>query len=278
MAEIAAELRKIPPVTRFLVFSSAGTTLPALLGLVSPWRLFFVRELVFGDMEVWRLFTSFFIGSMDINYIFELAMLYRNSNGLELQHYERRSSDYAWQLLLASVPIVLLTLPLRSFSHTRALLHALTYLSSALAPPGAITSIFGLVNIPTAYYPYALLFLDLLVGGRKYALQGIVGMVVGHLWWWGVFGRNGLGAGGGGRGSLGGWAEGLAKAPRWLRDWFGERAGENVPAGRGGGVYAYPPRPRAGETSGGAGAGAGAGAASSATGYRWGSGQRLGDS
>ncbi|KAH7918463.1 DER1-domain-containing protein [Leucogyrophana mollusca] len=266
MADIAAELRKIPPVTRFLLFSSAGVTLPAILGIVSPYRLFFASRLAFGNLEVWRLFTSFFISSMDINYVFELAMLYRNANGLELQFYERRSSDFCWQLVLASIPIVLLNRPLESLSHFRSLLHALTYLSCALAPPGALTSIFGLVSIPTAYYPYAFLGLDLLMGGRGAAVRGVAGMVVGHLWWWLVWG-GGLG---GGSGGVGGRETGVlgevGRAPGWLRTWFGERAGEFVGSRGAGGVQAFAPRPRAGEGSG----------AGAATGYRWGSGQRLG--
>lgn len=50
-----------------------------------------------------------------------------------------------------------MNLPLRSFIHTRPLLHCLTYLSSSLAPPGAQTSLFGVVTLPVQYFPYALL-------------------------------------------------------------------------------------------------------------------------
>lgn len=52
MAEILTEIRKIPPVTRFLVASSLGITLPAILHLVSPWRLVFVSQAVIKDFEV----------------------------------------------------------------------------------------------------------------------------------------------------------------------------------------------------------------------------------
>ncbi|KAI0674564.1 hypothetical protein C8Q78DRAFT_1067546 [Trametes maxima] len=69
------EIRKIPPVTRFLCGSTLGVTLPVLLQIVSPNRVIFVKELVTRDFEVWRAFTSFFIGGSGINFVFDIAML-----------------------------------------------------------------------------------------------------------------------------------------------------------------------------------------------------------
>ena len=98
---------------------------------------------------------------------------------MELDQYERRSADYAWQLILASGAILVrsfirnlileprgnygcqaLNLPLGSFVHTRALTLCLLYLSSALAPPGAQSSIMGLITIPVKYLPYVMIGAD----------------------------------------------------------------------------------------------------------------------
>ena len=46
------EIRKIPAVTRFLCGSSLGVTLPVLLKVVSPYRIYFVRQLVTQRFEV----------------------------------------------------------------------------------------------------------------------------------------------------------------------------------------------------------------------------------
>lgn len=46
------ELRKIPPVTRFLCASSVAVTVPVMLQLLSPYRVLFVRELVTQKWEV----------------------------------------------------------------------------------------------------------------------------------------------------------------------------------------------------------------------------------
>ncbi|KIK34794.1 hypothetical protein CY34DRAFT_812673 [Suillus luteus UH-Slu-Lm8-n1] len=261
MAEILTEIRKIPPVTRFLVASSLGITIPAVMQLISPWGLVFISQAIFKKFELWRFYTSFFLGSTGLNYIFELAMLYRNSNALESTHYERRSSDYAWQLFLASLALIGVNRPIQSYSHTRALLHTLTYLMCSLSPPGALTSIMGLITIPIAYFPYALLGMDLLMGGPSAAAQGVSGMLIGHAWWWAVWG-SGIGSGGVEQGMYAGWG----RAPAWLKSWFGERDEHGRAGSRRGAVQAFAPRQRVEEAA----------ASGRVTGHSWGSGRRLG--
>ncbi|KAI6001566.1 Der1-like family-domain-containing protein [Pisolithus orientalis] len=257
MADLIAEVRKIPPVTRFLLGSSLGVTLAARLNIIPPYYLIFLKEHVTKQLELWRLYTSMFFGSMQFDYIFELAMLYRNSNGVETMYYQGRSSDYAWQLVFACLAIILANRPLESWSHNRPLLHTLTYLSCALAPPGTQSSIMGLITLPVAYVPYAMLGMDLLVSGMNVAAQSVSGLVVGHLWWWLVWGAN-TGAGGMERGPLANYA----RAPRWLRNWFGER--EGVRGSSGAGYHVVPPRRQQTSARG--------------TGHNWGGGQRLGSS
>ena len=46
------ELRKIPPVTRFLCGSSLAVSVPVMLHLLSPYKVIFVRELVTQRFEV----------------------------------------------------------------------------------------------------------------------------------------------------------------------------------------------------------------------------------
>ena len=133
--------------------------------------------------------------------------------------------------------------------HTRALLLCLTYLSSKLAPAGMSTSFFGLITIPVAYLPYALVGLDFLMGGPGAAATSITGVVVGHVWWWGVWhSRN--------------WAA-WGTAPRMLKDWID---GDGTrPGNLGGGVQVIPPRRRDYDET-----------RATTSGHQWGSGRRLG--
>lgn len=54
MSDIVAEIKKIPPVTRFLVLSSIGVTAPAVLGFVPLHKLVFITHLVTKEWEVKR--------------------------------------------------------------------------------------------------------------------------------------------------------------------------------------------------------------------------------
>ena len=141
--------------------------------------------------------------------------------------------------------------------HDHAFLNCLTYLMCALAPPGAQTSVMGLITIPVKYFPYALLAIDVF---NDRASESITGMIVGHLWWWLVWGA-GTGAGSVEQGRF----AGLALAPRWLKDWFGERDGDRRATNRAG-YQVQAPRQRAAQAAG-----------ARPTGHNWGSGQRLGD-
>ncbi|TFK64202.1 DER1-domain-containing protein [Pluteus cervinus] len=266
MDGLITEIQKIPPITRFLCGSSLAVTLSVLTHVVSPHAVFFTKDLVFQKLQIWRLWTSFFLGSGGINYIFELAMLYRTSNELESGPFHRRSADLGWQLLFASGAIIALTTPLKSFFFSRPLLICLTYISASLAPPGAQSSLMGLITYPAKYTPYMMIGFDLLMGGPSAAAQGVVGALVGHLWWWGIWGS---GEGAGGRGVL----EEMGRAPGWLKGLVGESD-----QAAGGGVQVIPPRrPLGGNSTGGAG---GSTTTTSernrGSGYNWGSGQRLG--
>lgn len=139
------------------------------------------------------------------------------------------------------------------------------YLSSNLAPPGALTSIMGLITVPIKYFPYVLIALDFLTSGPSIAAQSVAGAAVGHLWWWSVWGNR--------LGSQGIWSA-YASAPEWVRNFFGESRSGQPPVAGGtaaglaqGGVHVIAPRRPAGS-----------GGSSRITGHTWGSGQRLGDS
>jgi Derlin-2/3 len=67
--------------------------------------------------------------------------------------------------------------------HAPAMILALVYLSCANAAPGARTSIFGLFTVPTRYYPYVVIGLDLIQGGPPAAACALAGALVGHTWW-----------------------------------------------------------------------------------------------
>ena len=91
---------------------------------------------------------------------------------------------------------------------------------------------------------------DLLMAGPAAAAQSVAGAVIGHAWWWSVWGAA--------LGSQGVLAN-AAQAPQWLRDLMNEGRAPRPPPNAGGvaagltAVQAIPPRRPATSTSGGEG-------------------------
>jgi len=259
------EIRKIPPVTRTLAGATLAITLPVLLQLLSPYKILFVWKYV-QQGQVWRIPTSFFFGGSGITFLFDLIMLYRNSDALETIWFGRRSADYAYQLLIASCLILALNIPLETFIHFRALLICITYLASRLNPDAPM-SIFGIITVKALYFPFALLGMDLLNGGPQAAIVSLTGIVVGHIWFMLEWQENGPTRPGGGRGAV------LGRPPAWFARLVGSGAQGSVSGTTGGSTtggaqadprpYGTATRPRANEPP-------------ATTRHSWGTGRRLG--
>ncbi|KAH9477476.1 Derlin-2 [Psilocybe cubensis] len=261
MDQIIAEIKKIPPVTRFICGSSLVVTLSLILNTVSFYSVAFRWNFIYPKFQLWRLWSSFFVGGGGLMYIFELMMLYRTSNDIETKAYFLRSADYAYQLIWACVAIIFTTWPFSPSIFTRPFLLCLVYVYAALAPPSTMTSIMGLVTVPVIYYPYILIAFDLLSGGPQVAALSVAGAVVGHLWWWTVWG---------GEMASRGVLSNRARAPRWLCNLMGQTNQAGPPPAAGGtaqslargGIYVTAPRQAA--------------EAGNPSGHTWGSGRRLG--
>ncbi|SNX83654.1 related to DFM1 - ER protein involved in ER-associated protein degradation [Melanopsichium pennsylvanicum] len=187
------EIRKIPPVTRFMLGATGLITLPCILSITSPWKFALSWPLVIYKFHVHRIVTSFFYAGGGLKFLFDVFLLYRNSSELELNHFGRRTADYTWSLLVMGSIILATNYPLGSPIFFPQLLNALIYVW-ARANPTAIVSFFGMVNCPSKWLPYVYLAIDLLQGGPGLAIQSGTGLLAGYGYWMldhGVGGRGG---------------------------------------------------------------------------------------
>ena len=118
---------------------------------------------------------------------------------------------------------------------------AITYVSGQLSPPGTQSSLWGIISFPVKYFAYALVAIDFIIGGKQAALSALTGIIVGHLWWWGVWESRAL--------------RELGTAPGWLRAFIETPPPPGPAPGAPGGSSSRSRRP---------------------AGYNWGSGHRLG--
>ncbi|PWN93187.1 DER1-domain-containing protein [Acaromyces ingoldii] len=177
------ELLKIPPVTRTLLGSTLLVTLPVLLQLSNPYHILLWWPAVIRRWQLWRPITAFFFGGKGLPLLFDTFLLFRNSTDLELNTFYRRTSEYAWALMLIGSLILATNYPLGSPVLFSPMLNALTYLW-ARSNPHAVVSIFGLINCPAPYLPYAYLALDLVRGGPGLAVQSATGLLSAHIYYY----------------------------------------------------------------------------------------------
>ncbi|QRV81744.1 Derlin-2 [Ceratobasidium sp. AG-Ba] len=287
MDDVRAELMKIPPVTRFLVVSSVAISLPVMMHLISGTWFVYAPYYVLGKMQVWRIISSWLLGPPGIPYIFDLIMLYRASTDLEEAIFGGHSADYAWHLIVSGAAIMILNIPLQTLVFWRPLIMLLVYRSAKANPDGQV-SLFGLVSIKNAYFPFVLLVFDLINGGPGALVQSLTGVVASHAWFLlfpepgllrsaptapsapGVrtFGGSSTFTLSGGRpaaptSGAQGWRK-WAVAPRWVRWLVGgmHEAPTGGSEGRSWGTASVAPRGHA--------------QAPAASGHKWGSGNRLG--
>ncbi|KIL62875.1 hypothetical protein M378DRAFT_738640 [Amanita muscaria Koide BX008] len=195
----------MPSVTRFLCLASLGINALVLMDLVHPNNLIFIREPVTQRYEIWRIFTSLFLGSGGFSYALELVILYLIAEQLESGSFSRKSADFAWQLIIIGTAIIIVCLPLNTQILTHPFLVALSCLCAALASSRARISLLDMFRVPVKYTPYIVVAFDILKCGPAAAVHSIVGMVVGCLCWWSMWaGRKPI-------------LRSLSRAPAWLR-------------------------------------------------------------
>lgn len=120
-------------------------------------------------------------------------------------------------------------------------------------------SLYGIISVPTRWFPYMLIVLDVLDGGPPAALHGLTGCIVGHAWY------------------LLEWKDGrrqdtpYGRAPAWLKAWIAEGPAEDHPrpAARAYGGAQEPQNRGFGD--------GGRGTGPQVQGYNWGQGNRLGE-
>jgi Derlin-2/3 len=191
------EINKIPPVTRTLLFGTLAVTVPSLIKLVNPYYFLLWWPHIVRRWQVWRLVTPFFFaGTSGLQLLFDIFMLHRNSTDLELNKFYRKTSDYAWALIIINALILLTNYPLSSVVLYGPFQMAIIYLWSR-ANINSSVNFFGMVNCPAKYLPYAYLGFDLLRGGMPYAIQSATGLLSAHIYY---FFKEVLPATNGGRG------------------------------------------------------------------------------
>ncbi|GAA6043468.1 hypothetical protein JCM8097_000726 [Rhodosporidiobolus ruineniae] len=176
------EIRKIPPFTRTVIGGVLVVTGPALLHLLNPYWVAFLPNRIAAHWELWRLVTPFLFGGGGLALVFNLIMLYRSLNDLEESHFGRRLAEMTWAFILVGAGIIGLNTPLKTPFLFNPFMMAVIHLWGQTNPTNRV-SLYGIINIPAPYFPFAMLGMDLLNGGPPAVLQSFTGMAAAHAYY-----------------------------------------------------------------------------------------------
>ncbi|KAI9193735.1 derlin-1 [Polychytrium aggregatum] len=181
VTEIQAWLMALPIVTRFLFVSTITITLVCNIGLISPQYMIFRLPLVVYKLQVWRLFTAFFVNQLSFNFLIHLYFLYQYSKNLETSLFSNRPADYAFFIAFSMATILILGWIVNSVSFSESLLLAIIYVWSQYFREMDVSFMFG-VRFKAVFLPWAMVAMDYLMG---YGLNigKVVGILVGHFYY-----------------------------------------------------------------------------------------------
>ncbi|XP_075647518.1 derlin-1-like [Castanea sativa] len=159
------------------------TTSALYLDLYNPYNIALFYGLVVKRFQVWRLITNFFfLGPFSFPFALHLLIIARYGVSLERGPFDKRTANNVWMFIFGALPLlVMAAVPyLWSPFMGGSLVFMLIYVWSR-EYPNALINIYGLVSLKGFYLPYVMLAVDLLL--RKPLMPGILGMVVGHLYY-----------------------------------------------------------------------------------------------
>jgi|EP00769_Ergobibamus_cyprinoides_P002166 Derlin-2/3 len=174
-------IREIPIVTRLLCGTSLFLTLAAGFGLVSPYAFFLRWRL----LEFWRPITSLlFLGRFSLSFALLLSNFFRFSSSLETESFAGQTVDYLFFCCFGATLTLAAATLLHSPFSAAAFVSFLCYVWSRRNPDTRLRLFAGIVY-SAKYLPFVHIALSALEGGGKDAVAlPLIGMGIGHLYWY----------------------------------------------------------------------------------------------
>ncbi|CAO3608668.1 unnamed protein product [Cunninghamella echinulata] len=174
----------LPPVTKSLLSLTTLFTLLPLLRLVYASKLELIWPFVTHKFQVWRLFTTFFTGRINIPFVFNLYFMYVYSHKLELEVYQGQTADYVYFLLISSLGQLFLDRFYFNLGYlSNGLVPAIMYLWSKHYADQPVTFMFGL-RFKAIFLPWVMVGYEYIASGGVTPLPTIYGIAASHLYYY----------------------------------------------------------------------------------------------
>ncbi|TVY39569.1 Derlin [Lachnellula subtilissima] len=172
-----------PPISRTLTAITFTLSVLVYVGLLD-FSLFNLQlpSLIKLPPELWRIFTSLFITWPNFGIVFDTYFLYTYGSKLEIAspRFSQRA-DFFTYICFCSVVILLLNI-LIGYGNVFASPLALCFITSTTRDTWDQPMILLVLKMPSQYFPYALLFLTLIVCSPQAAMIQATGVGAAHLY------------------------------------------------------------------------------------------------
>ncbi|GIL84165.1 hypothetical protein Vretimale_15817 [Volvox reticuliferus] len=174
--------KSLPVVTRAYITMAFLTTAGCTMEIITPYSVYFNAQLVFKQLQLWRLATNFFyFGSLGMDFVFHMFFLLKYSKALEEGTFHGRSADFLWMLLVGASMMTFVAL----FVNVQFLGSSLTFMMVYVwgrRHRHLNLSFLGIFSFTAPYLPWVLLSFSLMMGNN--ATVDLIGMAAGHVYYY----------------------------------------------------------------------------------------------
>jgi hypothetical protein len=174
----------IPLVTRTFMTLSFAIPLLMQFGFLQSKTVALIAPAIYEKLQIWRLFTHFFVGKLSFGFLMNLYFLYQSLIALENQRFYGHKADYVWFFVFGMLVLDFIGVTLQRrfeiFFLPQSLMFYIMYYWSQTNRNSNVTFMFGF-QFKAVYFPFVLILFDLLTGGG-FDITKLFGIGVGHLY------------------------------------------------------------------------------------------------
>ncbi|VDP08330.1 unnamed protein product [Soboliphyme baturini] len=186
-SDLAAWFQRIPHITKYWFTGSVVLPLAARFGLVNPYYLILVYELI-KKFQLWRPVTALFYYPITpqtgFQYLIMIYFLYSYSLRLETGIFDGRPADYLCMLLFNWAAIVLIALFVNLHVLLEPMVLSVLYVWCQANKDVVVQFWFG-TQFKAMYLPWVLAVFNMILHGG--IANELTGIVVGHLYFFLAF-------------------------------------------------------------------------------------------
>jgi len=170
----------IPLVTRVVMTLSFAVPVLVNFSLLDVKTVAFIAPAIYEKLQIWRIFTHFFVGKLSFGFLMNLYFLYQSLTTLENQRFGGHKADYVWFFVFGILVLDLICTLMHFMFLPQAFMFYIMYYWSQTNRNTNVSFMFGF-QFKAVYFPFVLIIFQFLTGGMLDLTQ-LMGIGVGHIY------------------------------------------------------------------------------------------------